>query len=245
MYRVLSEEENAWTQLDSGIYENNVYANPLIQTVYLYQQVCMMNLLSKQDVLIEVGSGTGKFYHSHHHQVSRVVGIDISEQFLKYARSKNPDSKKILLVQGDAVEMNSIFRSHPELQNNFWNKKRIVCCVLNTLGIMPFEIRQTVIQQMVKLMGNDGTFFLVVFNGDYFEQGINDFYRMMPECCGEIKNSDINLVTRELHVASSGYYTHWFSKEELIGLVENAGLKNYEIQQAGIAYFVTGSLSQR
>lgn len=239
--RALSCQENTWTRISSINFEDSAYNNSLIHEIFVKELEYMNAILSKEDVLVEVGCGTGKFCLSHLNQVSRVVGIDISEEFLSYAKNKELSTEKLLLIHGDATHLVSTLHNIPELKNDFWDKKRIVCCVLNTLGIMPASNRQTVINEMARLSGDNGVFFLVVFNGDFFERGIQEFYRTVPQLCGEVKNSDINLATREIHVATTGYYTHWFDKNELISLVENAGIKNYTIEQAGVGLFVIGS----
>ena len=116
---------------------------------------------------------------------------------------------------------------------------------MNALGIMPRAIRQAVINEMVKVAGDDGQFFLVVFNGEHFARGVNEFYRTVPHLCGPVGDADVNLATKELNVASTGYYSHWFMYDEVVEMLETAGLRDYRIERHGVGLFVTNPPAER
>jgi SAM-dependent methyltransferase len=202
----------------------------------------MERLLTRQSALVEVGCGTGKFCMSFIDRVDLIVGVDLSANFLSFLRARWQEHlSNVVLLHGDATALTELLLNAPQLQSDFWNRHRVVTCVMNTLGIMPGSIRQNVLNEMVKALDPVSTFFLVVFNSEFFLQGVNEFYKTVPHLCGTVEDSDITWETAEINVASSGYYAHWFTEDELSKMVQNAGLKDYSIRRVGVALFVIGN----
>ena len=241
--RLRTPEEDKWTRIASEDYDDAVYNNPLLSDVYYHELDYMATSTHRDHVLVEVGCGTCKFCMSFIGDFQYVVGVDISNKFLDHVRDKYlTTNNKLFLVNGDATHLRAVLRSTKELPPDFWSRKRLVCCVMNTLGIMPQSIRQSVINEMLKLAGDDGQFFLVVFNGEKFTKGINEFYRTVPHLCGSVRDTDYDLDTRELRVAATGYYSHWFMYDEIVSMLETAGVRDYHIERHGIGLFVTRPL---
>lgn len=231
-----------WQTIGPEAFESAVYNNPLLSEVFNKELEYMEALLSPSTALVEVGCGTGKFCMSFLHRVNLIVGVDLSPVFLNFLKVRWQEHlSNVVLILGDASSLTNLLVSAPQLQVRFWDHPRIVTCVMNTLGIMPGSIRQNVLNEMVKAMGPGDHFFLVVFNSNSFEQGVNEFYKTVPHLCGVIEEADINWEACEINVASSGYHSHWFSEDEISKMVREAGLKRYSINKIGIALFVTGS----
>jgi SAM-dependent methyltransferase len=229
-----------WTRILSDVYEDAVYRNPLLTAVYERELDYMRDILKDYAILVEVGCGTCKFCSSFIDTVSHVVGVDISEEFLEFARQRSADAfGNLTLVNGDATNLENLVRNEKQLPLDFWARRKVVCCVMNTLGIMPDSIRLEVLREMVKVTGDNGHFFLAVFNGDHFRRGVEEFYRTVPHLCGDVQDSDVNYETTELNIAETGYYSHWFAPAKLEKLVVAAGLRDYRIEQHGIGLFVT------
>jgi hypothetical protein len=240
--RPRSAEEEKWTRITSTDYDSAVYQSPRLLEIFHHQLELMEPWVTSEATLVEVGCGTCHFCASYLNRMGRVVGVDISSEFLTRVRDEYPDSKKLVLVQGDASGLSSLLHSVPELQQGFWNSPRIVTCVMNTLGIMPASIRQAIVSEMVKTMGDHGGFLLAVFNSESFALGVDEFYRQSPQLCGPVTEGDVNYDTSEIRVRSTGFYSHWFKEAELRELVENAGLRNYIIERHGFGLFVIASV---
>lgn len=239
--RKLSGEENNWTKIGPEIYNDAIFNNPIISQVTNRQIQEIQELATSSSSLVEVGCGTCKFILSFKDQVKYIVGVDISDVSLNYVRETNKQLQNLALIKGDAMGLTSLLRSEFFIKTEFWIRPRIIACVTNTLGIMPASIRQSVVDEMVKAMGVNGKLFLSVFNAEFFDQGVRDFYKKVPSLCGDIQDSDVNYSTHELRVASTGYYTHWFTEAELVSLLQKAGLSEYSIKRHGVALMVTGS----
>jgi hypothetical protein len=72
------------------------------------------------------------------------------------------------------------------------------------------------------------------------ESGIDSFYRRNPRLCGNLAEARVDLIRRELFVPATGYYSHWFSEEELSSLAGEAGVRNARVVADGIALFLVG-----
>jgi ubiquinone/menaquinone biosynthesis C-methylase UbiE len=236
----LCEEEHSWTLIGSDEYDGAVYRSPILLEVYDHELQLLGESLASTDVLIEVGCGTGKFCLSFVDRVAMTVGVDISTHFLAHMIASSPNRPTLIPVVGDASNLDDILRSTKLLNSAFWSSRKVLCCVMNTLGIMSPATRPRVLSEMVRVMQPDGSFFLAVFNADYFEFGVQEFYRKNPDLCGQVEDGDIDVERAELRVASSGYYSHWFSTDELKQMLVQAGLKNYAITKKGVGIFVRG-----
>lgn len=116
--------------------------------------------------------------------------------------------------------------------------KVTLACVMNTFGIMPEEIRSPIIKEMIKVAGDKGSTLSVFFNADKFKDGIETFYKKSPELCGNIMETDIDYTNTTLHVAESGYYSHWFSEKEIHKLMQDADVKKYDLITSRYAHYV-------
>lgn len=238
--RGLSNEEKTWTKIEPHTYNDSIFKNPVISGVAKKQMEIVSQFASKDCSLVEVGCGTGKFLLSFKDQVGSLVGVDISDISLEHVRQESSNISNLQLVNGDATELSKVLKNEIPQSAPFWNHKKIIACITNTLGIMPESIRGDVVREMVQALGENGVFFLSVFNARFFQLGLDEFYRKVPALCGPIQDSDINYHNHELRVNATGYFTHWFSEDEVRGFVENAGLKDYEIIRHGVGLMVLG-----
>jgi SAM-dependent methyltransferase len=236
--RSFSPGEKKWTRLTAEDIDT-AYKLPLIKEVYDEETRLIQELADKESVLVEVGCGTGKFCLSQLGEFHTVVGVDISDPFLEFIRRTVPARDDLLLIKGDAANLTQVLNGDPGFQSRVGTRRRVVCCVLNTLGVMPTDIRQAVAAEMARACGDGGRFFLTVFNARHFARGLDELYRRIPHLCGPIEESDIDWRTCDLRVASSGYSSHWFSKSELCALVENGRVKEYDIREGpGVGLYV-------
>lgn len=242
----LTLEKDNWKQIAADDYDDAAYNNPLFYAIYSREMDYMADRLTKDCVLLEVGCGTCKFCMSFHGNVAHIVGVDISQESLDYVRHRFPAAKgELVLINGDATQLESVLRNASDLPPDFWGRKRVVCCTMNTLGSMPKSTRQTVINEMVKVAGDDGVLFLTVFNGEHFASGVEKFYKTVPRSCGTIQDTDISFETTEINVPSTGYYAHWFMPDEVAKMLDAAGLRDYQIEQHGVGLFVTSPATRR
>ena len=107
---------------------------------------------------------------------------------------------------------------------NFFEGKRVVTCVGNTIGIMPEDIggvnvRAQCYTEMAKLAGPTGVAVIVYWNAKRFPDALKDFYGKHPELCGSLEGAEIRLPEEDkegLHagmVTKSGYSTKWTTKK--------------------------------
>jgi PhzF family phenazine biosynthesis protein len=239
-------ESLAWECMESGNYESAAYGSPLTVALYRKELRDAQAILGERDTLIEVGCGTGKFCMEFVGQVRWIVGLDLSDSLLVEARRRLPESdRSTFLIEGDASQLDLVLRTALGNEHPIWESRRVVTCVMNTLGIMPEAIRQAVVTEMVRVAGREGLIYLVVFNGSAFRTGVEQFYRPNPQLCGELSEEDVDWRSRTLRVRSTGYYSHWFNVDEILALFEQAGARLESVEHEGIgSYFLWKSAEQ-
>lgn len=239
MGRQTEQEWSVWQDLSAAAYDEAVYGSPLLGPVFDAELRVARRLLTPDSVLIEVGCGTGQFCRRLVGHAGSVVGVDISAGML--AELATCAGGDVVLVEGDACRLAELVAESPLVGALIERRAPVVACVMNTLGIMEGETRRRVLEQMAATAGPAGRVFVVVFDGAHFERGIEDFYRLNPRLCGDLTDATIDLVTHELTVPSTGYYSHWFSVDELLAMADQAGLQNVAVAAEGIGWFLVAS----
>lgn len=235
-----TREDDVWCGLSAASYDAAVGGSPLLRTVRDAELAVARGLITRRSVLVEVGCGTGQFCRHLVGRVGTVVGVDIAEGMLDVLRRECGD--RVLAIEGDARRLSAVLSGDALYQQLVAREADVVtACVMNTLGIMSAETRSTVLHEMAMTAGSDGRVVATVFNGDYFERGIDDFYRRNPRLCGSLDGATIDLATRELIVPATGYYSHWFSEPELWQMADKASVRNVEVRAEGIALLLVGN----
>lgn len=236
-WQVELDEGAVWRGLSAAVYDEAVYGSPLLRPVLDAELRVARELLTPSSVLVEPGCGTGQFCRRLVDDARVVVGVDISSRMLdELARC---DGGRMVLIQGDACRLASLLAEAPALAGLIGPETPVVAaCVMNTLGIMGEATRRRVLEQMAMTVGPAGHVLVVVFDGAYFERGVDEFYGLNPELCGELGGAIIDLAATELTVPSTGYHSHWFSVDELRCLAEGAGLRNVTVGAEGIGLFL-------
>lgn len=241
---LLTRGRQAWIELSATDYDTAVYSSPLLLPVLRRELEIAQEILQLTDVLIEVGCGTGQFCRRLIDQVDRVIGVDISSRMLR--ELANYLTPKMVLIEGDATRLSSILGSDQNSAEALTQAdRRVLACVMNTLGIMHNEVRRAVISEMAVTAGIDGLVFLAVFNAEHFECGVQDFYKLNPGLCGILDSGSVDFDSCELFVQNTGYYSHWFKEDELIDLAITSGLTNVELESSGVGLFVRANGSER
>jgi SAM-dependent methyltransferase len=234
------DERVVWQGLSAAAYDAAVYGSPLLGPVLDAELRVARGLLMPEAMLVEVGCGTGQFCRRLVGDARRVVGVDISAGMLEELARRAGDS--VLLVEGDACRLPCLLSESPGVGGLVGAGIPVVAaCVMNTLGIMGEVTRRRVLEQMAVTVGPAGRVLVVVFDGAYFERGVEEFYRVNPGLCGDLSDATVDLTARELVVPSTGYRSHWFAADEVRGLAEEAGLRNVTVEAEGIGLFLVAN----
>jgi SAM-dependent methyltransferase len=233
-----SAEESLWQQLSGDAYDNAVYENRMLLNIFRQEVSRAAEVASEIPTLIEVGCGTGQFLRPMVSHFAHVVGIDLSATFLQRAAASLNGSGRATLIHGDAGDLSSVLADTFGKPYLISGPSRLICCVMNTLGIMPESSRQRVIAEMGSIRRPSDSVFCVLFDRGYLADAVDSFYKQNPGLCGLIGSTDVDLNRGDLRVASSGYYSHWFNVEEVENLMATAGIKDFVIKKVGWSLFV-------
>lgn len=115
--------------------------------------------------------------------------------------------------------MDALLESELPAEWRVGDRKKIVMCVGNTVGIMPPEVRKTVYQKMKEIAGEDGYMVVVFWNGNTFGDAVQNFYHKNPQLCGTFTGECIDLDNCTL-TTPTGYRTRWTKPEEASEIFE-------------------------
>ena len=188
------------------------------------QIVLLQKILRPNDAMIELGSGSAEMLAYFCQQLKWSVGIEISASFIEFAEKIHPrlQQQSAILIQGDMLATKALLEQH--LPATFWDHRRVVTILMNTIGIMPKDSYASIINTMQSIAKPQGVMIVGCWNRDYFAKGIKNFYQQHPELCGPVNKLEYDLVAGDLYNSVSGYISHWFTHDEL-----------YELLQANLA----------
>jgi len=156
--------------------------------------------------VIEVGMGTSELFSKIVDDVDMLCGVEISQKFINTSYdlhsnlNKHKDGK-VKLIQGSANNLCDVIKNDGVFteteRDNFWNKDnlRLTCMVMNTMGILPKEIRGDVISEMYKCSGAGGKLVTGCWHKDELLTGYKQFYSQFPELCGPCTEADFDYQT--------------------------------------------------
>ncbi len=215
----------------------------------------LLDELSREDArginVCEVGSGTGRLLRrlAKHDSVKKVVGIDYSKPMIDSSKDylKNPSADgsdaltpqmidKIQHIQADIRNAEAVPRL--ELEEG----KRLICCVLNTLGVFRTGAdRIDVLRAMCRIGGRDSELFVSVWNGARFSEHYKRVYDSLPTLVGtEERAWSVDKNSRNF-TTNRGYFSHWFLEEEIKRLVRLAGCPAPKVEPLGnVGFAVRG-----
>ncbi len=232
-----------WSAINTTSYDTAVYDTPFFAQVYADELSISSTLVRSDDVVVEVGCGSAPYLVG---VVSATgasgIGVDINEAFLDVARSRRPDlvaEGRLRFVSGDASQLTSIpgvDLSPPA------GGRRVVTCVMNTLGIMVPEVRERVALEIGRLAGPGGLVLLGLHNATHFERSIEEFYRHQPDLCGTVTDEDVDFVACRLLVPATRYLSQWFTDEEALLLAARAGLADPFLVKHDIETYMIGTV---
>jgi len=192
-----------------------------------------------------------------------LIGIDNSRAMVRIARGKreslvlpNETARKFFFFYLNGTRLSQyVLRGNIQLRRIkrdiadsepidkidtklFDKSKKVICCLLNTLGVMGQEARIEVIRNVVTAAGPSDLLIFSVFSADAFSKHAPELYSTIRPLVGEF-NSD----AFDHHIylfRTSNYYSQWFTEEKICSTLRDEGCSNIRVEpmidQSG--YFV-------
>lgn len=218
--RILSVDEDLeqkiWSELQPYQWEKSI-TRGFFESLYIATVEEITSIKNRYDItcILEVGCGTGQVIgkFSTKNQDVKCIGIDINPEFIQYC------SNKLEYAPGnvDFEVANATKLAQWATTNQDLNSKagrNFLICVNNTMSIMPEEIRHEVIREMQKVAGKDGIVLVTYWNGNYFRQGVEEYYAKNSQLCGNFDLEKQDYVNRKL-LTDTGYTSHWPTVNEV------------------------------
>jgi SAM-dependent methyltransferase len=206
---------------------------------------------SEQDLTyIEFGSGTGRtidYLRALPHITDRVVyfvGLDNSEQMVGRARQKRDGALAaghdktfyFLLDAADAtrnfgngrIHLTSDLNDQKQVSSHgleperYESTRRLICCLLNTVGIVRGDLRERMVASMFACAHADDTVVISVFSGEAFEKHAFPLYRDIQPLVGtDVVPGEFSNDTQTF--SAGNYYSQWLWIDDVRSLIERSG----------------------
>lgn len=204
-------------------------------------------------------------------KIEYIIGIDNSKAMIDIAKLKmgelirrrvfTADAPQILffLMEGKKVSryfyqgkvmmevLRRDFLLKEQLRSEFNEKRyaestKIVCSLLNTLGVVEEDSRIAIVKNMVKALGPKDKIVISVLDANCFEEEAPVLYKALEPLVGYFNQTAF---INELYIFKTDtYYSHWFTKEEVIDLLTQAGCQGISIEHMQVGgHFVTAGSS--
>jgi len=203
---------NLWNLL-SNSYDSEFNANSLL-TTYLSEEANIVsnecaNLHNKPITIVDIGCSTGNLLFKIHeilkNDTIRYVGIDASKGMIEKAIEK---TKTNIVNNFDFKTMNVLKSENILSIGN--NSFKIVCCMLNTIGLFRPDQRTKLLSKMRMIAGDDGIVILSIFDGNAFSMA-NEIYDKMPSLLKDIDKHLSYDAEDKAFRTYSGFMTQWLS----------------------------------
>jgi SAM-dependent methyltransferase len=220
----------------SAVYINLSYFGDLYtDTINFITDIAKhIKLRGQRTTLIEVGCGTGEFIRpiADHFRLS--IGMDFNKNFIEFCNENIPKGKeeKMHYYEGDACELVQLMKD--KAPKHIWNDTKIVCCIGNTIGIIPENMKPRVYQQMAELAGPEGVVVMVYWNSRCFGDACQNFYFANPQLCGPFTGDSIDFSTTTLKTpAPWNYRSHWTGIDEARQMLRKYNLEEIVVEERG------------
>jgi len=231
-----------------AVYTNQTYFGELIADTAEFVKTIAehIKLSGHRTSLVEVGCGTGEFTRDATDDFRTVVGVDFNKEFVDFCKEHTaPRSvEKSHYLQGDACHLVDLLEGEfPKRAKKgsrgveFWDDRRVVACVGNTIGIIPEELRPQVYKQMAEVAGEDGVLVMVYWNAKWFGDACLNFYHKNPKLCGPFEGENVDFKNTTL-VTPMKYRTKWTSVDEARAIMEDLGMEIISLREKGKGVFV-------
>ena len=184
----------------------------------LCRDVCQSN---KNCSIIDMGAGTGRVIFALDEKLQNdsieFVGVEVSKPMLNRANQKKEkhggNSENIKFLQLDLTDSNlpDYFKS---------DRINIVMCLYNTLGVVSDERRQSFVDNMRKIAGEEGMVIITAFNGDNFGFVAPILYEPMLPMIRQIDKDSFDENNRIFH-NSLGFRSQWFTETQLKSILNS------------------------
>jgi len=138
-------------------------------------------------------------------------------------------------VKRDLSDSEPVNKIDPKI---FKKSPKVICCLLNTLGVLEKGTRIQTIRNIVSAAGSSDTLVFSVFNGESFSKYAPELYNKIRDLVGQVSADDFNHQTHEFRTRH--YYSQWFDKKMLSDALTVEGCCNVKVEPIhDSGYFVT------
>jgi SAM-dependent methyltransferase len=153
------------------------------------------------------------------------------ERLSRYFRAGSIRSARLVKDFGNASS-----QGHVD-EEIYGNSIKIVCTLLNTVGVLDRESRTAVLQNMMRALGPRDMMVVSVFAAESFAENARELYASLP-FVGLFDRAAFDDSTHEFK--TSTYYSRWFTKSDTRKLLTDLGCVNVHVQtMASGGHFAT------
>jgi len=217
-------EQKIWIGLSAYAWETSI-TDGFFSSLYGDTVWYLRRLIDEYrlNMIMEVGCGTGQIIESVSAMINdsnlECLGLDINPEFIDHCKNASQGKTSVQYFVADATKL----EAWTSVMLPKRKRQSLVCCVNNTLSIMPEEIRPACVHQMRTVAGRNGIVFLSYWNGAKFRQGLIHYYKKNPQLCGDFDLAAQDFDRRKL-LTDSGYTSHWPYENEVEQMLRCYGI---------------------
>lgn len=220
-----------------AVYGSETFFTPLQRstTAFIVRHIRRLSVKTGLPVLcVEIGSGTGEVAVSVAAALQdddsvelKVLGLDINEEFLEFARTRTLHSSHFELentvefVHADCQSVAELVDT--KLASLGAPHVVLILSVNNTHGVLPEKVETNLNSEITKCMKkHDCAFVLSLWNASFFGAALQHFYSKNPALCGTMAGAKIDWTESRLSTCT-GYATKWFTEQETLLKLQSQG----------------------
>lgn len=195
----------------------------------------VLEVISNQEkvTLLDAGCGPGWYIRccleSALESFEKIIGVDFSSAMIKQAEIYSMNSSKVILLKQNLLKIQKQF--HDESID-------VIICMNNVLGNLIIEdiptaltARIKVLQQFQKILRNNGKLILSVYNRRLLNSNsYSDSNLFLDKTLSNPRTGDFVINVKLAGLPNNlRFYSHWFTKDELVNLLHNIGFRVFHI----------------
>jgi SAM-dependent methyltransferase len=205
---------------------------------------------SRDVTVLEFGSGTGRTLQylasvaELEPKIRLLIGIDHSSGMLEVARNKRDKTRsserdRLFYFELDGARARAFWEDQVRLRpsmndqaqlaragfatTTYENTDKIVCCLLNTLGVMDAATRDATVENIFSAATPNDRIAISVFDRAAFPQFARILYPFIKTLVGQERISSEAYSDELAEFRAGYYYSHWFDLDEIETFVEASG----------------------
>ncbi len=201
-------------------------------TNYMKDEVSFIKSITdcNTKTFIELGAGYGRIIPYIINFIQKYIGVEINPQMYNELSRRSQLFKNVYTIQGDITHINVLLK-----KSQF--SSPVIMILQNTLGALEGDIDVILFSLKKFFKINKGELIISALKTQKLPSFGLEFYQSIEPICGKYDPIKSNL-DKGLFVSNTNYQSKWWTKNELIDILNFLEYKSYNISETDNAFFI-------